>query len=114
VLGRAFGFLLAVCLFGVFTVKGGYPDVLCIHYQEGVVHVEKEHPELPGDENELHVKLLPDASLKVCKLTPDEFADSRSFFDVIVFRHRGAILPSPKIPPPGKEHSLIKTVRLII
>jgi len=89
VLGRAFGFLLAVCLFGVFTVKGGYPDVLCIHYQEGVVHVEKEHPELPGDENELHVKLLPDASLKVCKLTP-------------------------KIPPPGKEHSLIKTVRLII
>ncbi len=108
------GFLLAVCLFGVFTVKGGYPDVLCIHYQEGVVHVEKEHPELPGDEKELHVKLLPDASLKVCKLTIDEFADTRSSFDVTTFKRWATILPPPRTPPPGSEHSLIKTVRLII
>lgn len=106
--------VLTVAFCAVFTVKGGYPDVLCIHYQEGVAHVEKEHPELPGGEGEIHLKLIPDASLKVCKLAPDEFVNSDRGFVKIAVKHFVKINLPPRAAPPERASDPIKTVRLII
>ncbi len=112
--GRALKLLLVISLFSVFTVKGGYPDVLCIHYQEGVAHVEKEHPELPGDEDEIHLKLIPDASLKVFKLSLDEFVSGReSVLNLTLRRPVRAPSPSKALPPRGTD-SPVRTVRLLI
>ncbi len=103
-----------MALFSVLGIKGGYSEVLCIHYKEGVAHIEKEHPSLPADEDEIHIKLIPDASLKICKESSDSFTILTGNSFLLFFKNVIKMpLPKEKIPL-RKSFEPIKTVRLII
>jgi len=63
--------LLILGIFISLTSKGYSQEVLCVHVQENLVHVESGHPELPVDKDEVHFKLSQEVSGKLFKLSFD-------------------------------------------
>ncbi|NPA42137.1 MAG: hypothetical protein GXO18_07695 [Aquificae bacterium] len=66
---KALHLILALLMALSLSGKGFSQEVLCVH--DGIAHLESEHPNIPSQSDELHIKLNSEFSAKVLKFQPD-------------------------------------------
>ncbi len=105
---------LLLVLLGIHIGNSCSLDVACIHFKDGVVHIEKEHPELPDGMDGVHVKLISEVYLDVFKPSLDtEFQEGKGLIQNIprsIKRQTSLVYNIPT----SKQNHPIKTVRLLI
>ncbi|WP_457600621.1 hypothetical protein [Hydrogenivirga sp.] len=107
-------FLLLFGVFFAFSAKGYAKDTLCIHVDVNLVHLEQEHAEVPTDKDEVHLKLFPEISGKLFKLSLDIDLSPESKFISFGQTLRGFLVHTPLKYPPLKVHNQLRSVRLLI
>jgi len=109
---RLIAFVLFLLLISLFSARGFVPDTVCIHKGEGVVHLEKEHSEIPKNEKEIHIKLLSEEKLSKLSLE-DKVVINDNFltFWVKIFPFKTRVCNCLK---PKSFENPVKTVKLLI
>jgi len=111
--GKILSFLLCLGFVLSLSTRSLSQDVLCIHIHEGFAHLENEHASFPTQKDEVHLKLLPDLSVKLFKVSLDINTESvkkitPASFSVILKRKPFAVRSFKSPPNP------IRTIRLLI